>query len=364
MISSVSSTGSPGLVGLGGLIDTLVLPVICMSLISPMLFRYTDMNSGSAVFYSFSFAPNHKWSSLYPPGPEIVEYLLGVCGQYEIIDKIQLNSDVSSCRWDEAEGVWEMTIHELVLGAGDLSSYDRLQKVKQHGEESIYVRSENIKAKVLISAVGGLVEPNRWPENIPGKDIFQGEIFHSARWRYEIDLKDKDIVVLGTGCSAAQFVPELTKVYGAKSVTQLMRSPPWVTPKQTPPLEDDKWVVWGPWLNTHIPGFAKSMRAFTAARSEFDWRLFGTSQYSEEERAKLEIELLDHMRKAVPKKYHEVRVAGLREFSSTTDNERFSLQTTVLVASAAFLTRPGLSPSMMIRLSSPLFHLVVCTRKA
>lgn len=110
-----------------------------------------------------------------------------------------------------------------MTGVGDLSEYDRGQKIKYNGPKSVYVTEEKIRAKILISAVGGLVEPKIWPENIPGQEKFEGEMFHSARWRYDIDLKDKDVVVVGTGCSAAQFVPRLTKEYGAKSVTQLSK---------------------------------------------------------------------------------------------------------------------------------------------
>lgn len=179
--------------------------------------------------------------------------------------------------------------------------------LNNQGESSVFVRSEKIRAKILISAVGRLVEPNRMPETIPGVEDFQGPIFHSARWRYDIDLKDKHILVVGTGCSAAQFVPELTTTYGAKAVTQLMRSPPWVVPKQTPPF-GEKWAAWSPWLNTYIPGFAKLRRLYIAARAEYDWRLFGDGKYAENERAKLEVQLLDHMRDTVPKKYHEVSV--------------------------------------------------------
>ncbi|KFY71723.1 hypothetical protein V499_08097 [Pseudogymnoascus sp. VKM F-103] len=261
-----------------------------------------------AAFYSFSFAQNHKWSSLYPPGPEIVKYLQGVCEKYEIVDKIQLNSEVTSCRWNEVEGVWELTIHELLKGVGDLSTYDRVTMLENQGESSVFVRSEKIRAKVLISAVGGLVEPNRMPETIPGVEDFQGPIFHSARWRYDVDLKDKNILVVGTGCSAAQFVPELTKTYEAKSVTQLMRSPPWVVPRQVPPFGfgEEDWEKWSPWLNTYIPGFARLRRLYIATRAEYDWRLFGDSKYAENERAKLEVALVDYMKKKVPKKYHEI----------------------------------------------------------
>lgn len=116
-----------------------------------------------------------------------------------------------------------MTLQTLTAGVGDLSEYDRAQKLASDGPLSVYVTEEKIRAKVLISCVGGLVEPRIWPENVPGQDTFKGEMFHSARWRYDIDLKDKDVVVVGTGCSAAQFVPRLTKDYGAKSVTQLSK---------------------------------------------------------------------------------------------------------------------------------------------
>ncbi|KFY32734.1 hypothetical protein V495_08794 [Pseudogymnoascus sp. VKM F-4514 (FW-929)] len=261
-----------------------------------------------AAFYSFSFAPNHKWSSIYPPGPEIVKYLVGVCEQYEIIDKIQLNSDVISCCWNETEGVWELEVQELVKGVGDLSSHDRRTMLASHGESSVLVRTEKIRAKVLISAVGGLVEPNRFPETIPGVESFQGPIFHSARWRYDVDLKDKQVLVVGTGCSAAQFVPELTTKYGAKSVTQLMRSPPWVVPSQIPPFgfSEEAWTRWSPWLNTYVPGFAKLRRLYIATRAEYDFRFFGDSDFAAKEREKAEVLLLGYMKSKVPEKYHEM----------------------------------------------------------
>jgi cation diffusion facilitator CzcD-associated flavoprotein CzcO len=282
---------------------------------------HTNVTDSPAAFYSFSFAQNHKWSSLYPPGPEIVKYLEGVCEKYEIVDKIQLNSEVTSCRWNESEGVWELTIHELVKGVGDLSTYDRVTMLKNEGESSVFVRSEKIRAKILISAVGGLVEPNRMPETIPGIEDFQGAIFHSARWRYDVDLKDKNILVVGTGCSAAQFVPELTKTYGAKAVTQLMRSPPWVVPRQTPPFGfgEESWEKWSPWLNTYIPGFARLRRLYIATRAEYDWRLFGDSTYADSERAKVEVALVNHMKNKVPKKYHEVSVLYSYSSLATTD---------------------------------------------
>ncbi|KAJ5047307.1 uncharacterized protein L3040_003136 [Drepanopeziza brunnea f. sp. 'multigermtubi'] len=259
-----------------------------------------------AVFYSFSFCPNSKWSALYPEGPEIVKYLQGVCDTYQIVDKIQLNTDVRECRWLETEQVWEVKLQHLMTGVGDLSEYDRAKKIQEHGRETVYVSQEKIRCKVLVSGVGGLVEPKTWPENIPGNENFEGEIFHSARWRYDIDFRDKDVIVLGTGCSAAQFVPRLTKEYGAKSVTQLMRSPPWVVPRIVPPGGNEAWGKWSPRLTTYVPGFGKMIRFIVACAAEYDWRLFGSDSYHEKERRKVETRLLAHMRKTVPEKYHEI----------------------------------------------------------
>lgn len=260
-----------------------------------------------AVFYSFSFCPNPQWSSFFPPGPEIVQYLHDVCQQYEIADKIECNTDVEQCRWLENEQLWEVTLRHLIHGVGDLSSKDRLKLQQEKGDQAVFSSTEIVKAKVVISAVGGLVEPRGWPENIPGKENFKGPIFHSARWDYSVDLKDKDVVVVGTGCSAAQFVPKLSKApYHAKSVTQLMRSPPWVCPRLIPPGGDHMWRKWSPILFGNVPGLMRTFRTLLFLLVETDFRLFGGTEYAEKERNKYEARLLKHLKKTVPEKYQDI----------------------------------------------------------
>lgn len=73
------------------------------------------------------------------------------------MDKIQLNTDIRECTWLEEEQVWELTLQHLMTGVGDLSEHDRAQKIQQHGRESVYVSEEKIRAKVVISGVGGFV---------------------------------------------------------------------------------------------------------------------------------------------------------------------------------------------------------------
>lgn len=53
------------------------------------------------------------------------------------------------------------------------------------------------ECKILISAVGALVNPNSF--DLPGVDSFRGEIVHTARWRDDLSLRGKDVVVVGNG---------------------------------------------------------------------------------------------------------------------------------------------------------------------
>jgi cation diffusion facilitator CzcD-associated flavoprotein CzcO len=259
-----------------------------------------------AVFYSFSFAQNPDWTQFHPNGPEIVSYLQDVTEKYKVLDKIQLDTEVMECRWNEEQHVWHIKLQHYQPEMGDLSKSDRDRKVEQEGHAAVYGKEEHIKAKVLVSCAGGLVEPKSWPDNIPGRDKFQGQIFHSARWRYDVDLKDKEVVVVGTGCSAAQFVPKLTSEYGAKKVTQIMRSPPWVIPRPEPPGGEEHFNKVAPWRNRYIPGHQQLMRWMNASLSEWDWRLFGNSEWNKKQRATLEKQLIAHMQTTVPQKYWEM----------------------------------------------------------
>lgn len=240
------------------------------------------------MFYSYSFAPNAKWTTFHPPGDEIVKYLEGVCEKYKIVDKIQVNTDVTDARWLEDEELWEVTLTHMKPGSGDWSNEARQAYADEHGHDTVYLRKEVVRAKILASAVGGLVEPSPWPKDVRGRETFEGDIFHSARWNEDVDLKDKDVIVLGTGCSAAQLVPRLTKApHHARSVTQVMRSPPWVVPRVQPPFGKEKYEKWSPILLSKIPGLAYLLRGVVFLIGEYDWRLFGGEDYNAKERAKV-----------------------------------------------------------------------------
>ncbi|USP74246.1 hypothetical protein yc1106_01520 [Curvularia clavata] len=261
-----------------------------------------------AVFYSFSFAQNPHWTSFHPPGREIVQYYHEVCEKYKITDKFECNTDVESCRWLEDEALWEVTLRRMVSGMGDLSSKDRIKIVQEKGEHAVYAETEVVKAKVVLSCVGGLVEPKGWPDDIKGIENFKGKMFHSARWDDTVDFNGKDVVVVGTGCSSAQLVPRLPHApYNAKSVTQLMRSPPWVVPAADAPGGDEWWEKNGPTIMRSVPGLKEFLRfAIFASAEALFYALFPNTPYATKQRKKYEQKMLERMRKIVPKKYWEI----------------------------------------------------------
>ena len=47
----------------------------------------------------------------------------------------------------------------MVAGAGEMTSKERARLAAEKGQQAVCVKSEIVRAKVVCSAVGGLIEP-------------------------------------------------------------------------------------------------------------------------------------------------------------------------------------------------------------
>jgi cation diffusion facilitator CzcD-associated flavoprotein CzcO len=146
--------------------------------------------------YEFSFAPNPYWSRRYAPQAEIQRYLEDVARAHGVLDRIRTNAEVTAARWDGAR--WQ-----LDTAAGPF------------------------EADVLVTGTGQLSTPSI--PAIPGLEGFRGPVFHTARWRHDVELTGRRVAVVGTGCSAIQVVPAIQPVVAHVDVYQ--RSPGWTFPK-------------------------------------------------------------------------------------------------------------------------------------
>lgn len=148
--------------------------------------------------YSFSSALNPRWNNLFAKQSEIWDYLHDVVRRFELLPRLLLNCGVEQLDWDPARQVWRM-----MTTSG--------QRTATH----------------VVVATGALSEPNS--PRIPGMDDFAGAVFHSARWDHRIDFADQRIAVIGTGASAAQFIPAVQPI--TAHVTVFQRTPSWVLPR-------------------------------------------------------------------------------------------------------------------------------------
>ncbi|HSK96876.1 MAG TPA: NAD(P)/FAD-dependent oxidoreductase, partial [Euzebyales bacterium] len=150
--------------------------------------------------YSYSFAPNPSWSDTFSGQAEIWDYLRACVTRYGLASRLRLGHAVHDAAWDDDTQRWRLT-----TSRGDY------------------------RARVLIGATGPLSDPAI--PAIEGLDRFDGTTFHSARWRHDHDLTGRRVAVIGTGASAAQFVPEIQP--RVASLTLFQRTAAWVLPRRT-----------------------------------------------------------------------------------------------------------------------------------
>lgn len=149
--------------------------------------------------YSYSFAADPDWPRRYGEGREIQRYIRRTASAYGLYAHTRFHAELHRAAFDEETGLW--TLH--------LKDGGRL--VCQH----------------WVLARGPLHRPAI--PDIPGLDVFQGKVFHSARWDHDYDLRGKRVVSVGTGASAIQYLPRIAAEVARLTVVQ--RTPAWVVPR-------------------------------------------------------------------------------------------------------------------------------------
>lgn len=162
-----------------------------------------------ALWYSIFAELNDNWSTLRPPQYEMEEYLLNVVEKYGLRKQSQLGVVVNDAIWQEESSTWLLKGSNIKLG--------------QRFEHT---------CQILIACSGGLVYPNQL--KAPGLENFKGHYMHSALWDHSVEIKGKNVVVVGNGSSAAQVVPALVDECDAAKVTQVFRSKHWISPPPPP----------------------------------------------------------------------------------------------------------------------------------
>ncbi|MDZ4233382.1 MAG: NAD(P)/FAD-dependent oxidoreductase, partial [Dietzia sp.] len=149
--------------------------------------------------YSYWFESNPYWSRLYAPGSELKAYADHVADKYDVRRHMRFNSPVDGARWDDDAQQWL-----VALSSG-----------------------ETLTTRYLITATGYLSQPRK--PDIPGIEEFAGRVIHSMDWDDSYSPDGQRIGLIGTGATAVQLIPELTKT--AAELTVYQRTPIHVVPK-------------------------------------------------------------------------------------------------------------------------------------
>lgn len=149
--------------------------------------------------YSYSFAPNPRWSKTYANQPEILAYLENVAAAHGLGARLRANTAITSARWSDTRRRWTLTDDD-----GAEHEFD-----------------------VVVSAVGMLDVPHI--PDIPGTRRFRGRRFHSARWDHTKSTAGERVASIGTGASAIQYVPAIARETAHLTVFQ--RTPIWIAPR-------------------------------------------------------------------------------------------------------------------------------------
>lgn len=236
-----------------------------------------------AVVYSLSFRQKNDWSGFFPPQPEIREYLHTVIAEFGIGNDFLYRTVAKEARFDTATGLWHVITEEL----------PDPKKPTAERKRRYFV------TKMFYLGVGGLSEPN--PCTIPGHETFKGPIFHSARWDHSVSMKDKNVIVVGNGCSATQFVPIVAEE--AKSVTQFVRSKHWYAPVPENPFN----VIPGwNWLTRHSNFFLYLARFLVWIVLESHFAMALLNPWGEYLRNDWERMCRESVKKNAPKEYWDI----------------------------------------------------------
>ena len=181
--------------------------------------------------YSYSFAPRSDWTRRYPPREEIMSYLDEFVDEHGLRPHLRVGTQVAAAGFDPDEQRWQLELRD----------------------------AEPLSARVLVAACGQLRVPH--VPSFKGLEDYEGEWWHSARWKHSLEPAGKRMAVIGSGATAIQIVPEIAKV--CERVDVFQRTPPWIIARHDRPYTRAERRLFAT-----VPGLRRSYRSLLFLRQE------------------------------------------------------------------------------------------------
>ncbi len=161
------------------------------------LFKYPGIRSDSDL-YTFGYDFKPWYGNPIATAPEILRYLNEVVEENELAKNIRFNHWVEQAEWSTDQASWIVT-------------------TQSDGE------SRQVSGNFLFMCQGYYNYQEGYLPEFPGAADFKGELIHPQHWPEDYDYTNQQMVVIGSGATAATIIPAVTDKVA--HVTQLQRSP-------------------------------------------------------------------------------------------------------------------------------------------
>ena len=161
--------------------------------------KYPGIRSDSDLYtFGYRFKP---WTSApIATADEILKYMGEVIEENDLDRHIRYNHTISTATWSSEDRLWTLEVTQTDTG----------EQVRFTGNflwmcQGYYRHSEGYTPE--------------WD----GMDRFEGEIVHPQTWPDDLDYADKNVVVIGSGATAATLIPAMAP--DCAHITMVQRSP-------------------------------------------------------------------------------------------------------------------------------------------
>jgi len=178
-------------------------------------------DTASMVYMPLLEETGHMPTEKYAHGPEIYEHCQRIGKHFGLYDHALFHTEVTSLVWDESRARWVVETD----------------------------RGDRFTAR-FVSMGPGVLHVPKLP-GIPGIDDFGGKVFHTSLWDYDYTggdpqgapmtrLADKRVGIIGTGATAVQCIPHLSRA--ARELYVFQRTPSSVDVRNNTPI-DPEWFT-------------------------------------------------------------------------------------------------------------------------
>ena len=166
--------------------------------------KYPGIRSDSDLF-TFGYKWKPWMGAPIATADEILKYLREVLEEQELESHINFGQKVVRADWSSETGTW-------LLEVEDVESKER----------------HPLTCNFLWMCQGYYHHAEGYTPEWPSMDDFAGQIVHPQTWPEDLDYKDKKVVVIGSGATAATVVPAMAGE--CEHITLLQRSPTYFAP--------------------------------------------------------------------------------------------------------------------------------------